>query len=214
VESMYVDIACNSRTVTDNDVREILFSSVQRHLNGMVLLPQFIPSTKDFCPEGMDLSCFIDYPYGSSDTSVRSHAAITAIRKGATVLDVVANSGLLTNGKKAKFYDDIETIKALTDDQKVLLRILLEYRLFEAQDIVNIGNVLREMGIEFVVPATGIQMDSWEDNLAISMELTEKANMSVITNGGIRTRRHYEAVAETKVFGIRFTNHKIVEEVL
>ena len=203
---MYVDIICNNRTFTDDDIRVVLFNGVEMGLRGMSMLPHFIPSIKDFAVEGFDLACLIDYPYGSSDVSVRSHAALTAIRKGATTLDLVVNNGLFFSKKKDKFYDDIETIYKLCQEHGIMARLMLEYRLFESKDIVDIGNKCREIGIEYILPSTGSQLDNWEDNLAISMELTNKANINVITNGAVVTPLQRESVEKSGVFGLRFSS--------
>lgn len=203
---MYIDIACNSRTSTDDDVREFLFKSIEYGIKSITVLPIFLPSIKDLVIDGVDLSCFIDYPYGSSDTSVRSHAALTAIRRGANTLDVVLNSGLFFNGKQDKFYDDIETILTLCKEHGVTLRAVLEYRLYDYKDVLIIGNKLREMGIEYIIPSTGSQLDTWDDNLAISIELTEKSGINVITNGVIVAQKHYDVILGSTVFGARFSS--------
>lgn len=209
---MYRDIICNSRILNDNDVREALFTGIKQNINGIVLLPNFVQSTKDFVPAGMDISCLVDYPYGASETSVRSHAALAAIRKGANTLDLVVNSSLIFNSQRGKFYDDIEAILNLCKEHDTTLRLVFEYRLFEYQDLINICNVVREMGIEYVTPSTSSQMDSWDDNLAISVALTTKCSINVIMNGKTATQKQYDMARATKVFGIRFANHNVLSE--
>jgi len=211
---MYIDIAPNSRMLTDDDIRETLFAGVKKRVNGISVLPQFLPAIKDFVPDGMDLGCFVDYPYGSSDTSVRSHAALTSIRKGASNLDLLANCSLLINRKYGRFYEDIEAILNLALQHKTVIRLVLEYRLFEYKTVLEIGNVVREMGIEYIIPSSGSQVDSWDDNLAISVELSRKSNINVITNGGVRTKKQFDTIVESNVFGVRFFSHKVAEDIL
>ncbi len=203
---MYIDISCHSRTTNDNEVREALFKGIQKNVNGIALLPNFLLSTKDFIVEGMDLSCLIDYPYGASDLAVRSHATLSAIRKGATTIDLVANTGLYFNSKSGKFFEDIEAIYNLCEEHNILLRVMLEYRLFEPDRLINLVNSIREIGIEYVIPSTGSHLDSWEDNLLTSVELTQKASVNVITNGVIINKKQLAIVKESKVFGLRFSS--------
>ena len=59
------------------------------------------------------------------------------------------------------------------------------------------------MGIEYVIPSSSEFTDSWEDNWAISMELTKKTGLLVITNGNIWQEKQYKAIKKSKVFGIR-----------
>lgn len=211
---MYIDLSCYDRDETDESVRKAIFCAVDKVLNGISIHPYFIKDNKGFLSEGMILSSPIDFPHGVSDISVRSHATLAAIRKGANAIDLVANNSLLSNEKMGKFYDDIESIHKICVENNVTTRIMLEYRLYDPDKVVRICNGIRELGIEYIFPATATSVDSWDDNLAIAIEITRKANIKVITNGNIWKKQHYNFIKGTEVFGVRFQSYSSLENIL
>ncbi len=210
---MYHELSCYSRTDTEDSVREAIFNAINQKFNGVSMLPYFLQSMQDFLVEGMDVACAIDYPYGTSDASVRSHAVLAAIRKGANTIDLIANSNLLCSKKHLKFFDEIEAMLRITTENNVTLRIILEYRLFNPKEMVNLCNGLREVKIEYIIPSTGAFVDSWDDNLLISTELTKKCKIKVITNGNIWKKSQYDSIIKAKIFGIRLSSNSAMKSV-
>lgn len=211
---MYHDLSIHDRISTVDDVREGMFIAIKHGLTSLSIYPFFLQQMKDFVLEGTILSCPVDFPYGLQDSVMRNHAVLSAIRKGANAIDLVANSHLLCNAKNSKFFDDVETSKKICDENKVLLRIMLEYRMFESKRLVKTGCGLKELGIEHVIPATGEGLDTWYDNLQISMELTDKCGLKVITNGNIWTEKQYQSIKDSGVFGVRFGKPAVLPHLL
>jgi deoxyribose-phosphate aldolase len=211
---VYHDLSIHDRIYTVDDVRETLFIAMKYGVTSLSVFPFFLQPIKDFVLDGTILACPIDFPYGLQDVNVRDHAILAAIRKGANTIDLVANSNLMIQSKNVKFFDDIEAAKAICVENKVTLRIMLEYRLFEPKKVLKVGHGLKELGIEYIIPATGEGMDEWHDNLQIGMELTNKCDIKVITNGNVWTERQYNSIKESGIFGIRFNKTAILQSVL
>ncbi len=209
---MYLDVSCHDRLETEDSVRDALFGAIKHNLKGVSINTYFLQPMKDFIVEGMALSVPIDYPYGASEASVRSHSVLTAIRKGANTIDLVGNNNLLANEKMGKFYDDVEGIQALCKENGVTLRVMLEYRLYEPEKVVRIGSGLRELGIEYIFPATGSQPDDWTENLIMAVDLT-KTGLKVITNGNIWKKKFVDTIRESEVFGARLPCYSAVKNI-
>jgi deoxyribose-phosphate aldolase len=203
---MYKDVTCYNCTDTSDDVRETLFSAIDKELSGISIFAPLITSIKDFLVDGLTLSCPIDYPYGVSDTAIRTHATLAALRKGANAIDLVASNILLFNKQANKFCDDVDSVKKVCDENGSTLRLMLDYRLYDYTTMIKIGNLLKELKIEYIIPATGRLIDAWDDNLAISIEMSNKTGLKVITNGNIWKRSQYDLIAKSGVFGVRFNN--------
>jgi len=203
---MYLEVSCHDKLATDEIVRKVSFASVEKLLNGVSVHTYYLKTVKEFLIKDMILSSPVDFPYGVSETSVRSHGTLAAIRRGANTIDLVGNSNMLANEKVGKFYDDIDTIKAICVENNVTLRVMLEYRLFEPEKVVRIANGIREIGIEYVLPSTSTGVDPWDDNLAMSALITEKASIKVITSGNIWKATHLESIRASNVFGARFSS--------
>lgn len=202
---MYRDVSCFDRTDTEETVRETLFAAAKAGFQSISVPSFFLSPMKEFVVDGIKISCPIDYPYGTADTAVRSHAILAAIRKGATQIDLVANNSLIANKKYPKFYEDIESAYKTCTENRATLRILFEYRFYDTKEMVALGNGVREIGIEEVFPATGSHLDEWQDNLMISATLRAKCGLNVITNGNLWKKSQYDALVEADVFGVRFS---------
>ena len=210
---MYLDISCYDTLETEETVRKALFHGLNVGFHGVSVFPYFVQSVKDFILNGVVLAVPIDYPYGISDPTVRCHAALSAIRKGANSLDVVANNIFLANDKWAKFGEDISSILNICIENGVQLRVLFEYRKYELEKIIKAANMLREIGVDYVFPGTGAIIDNWEDNLLAAIEIGTKADIKVITNGNIWKKSYYDSCIESKVYGIRLSSESAIRNV-
>lgn len=200
---MYKELAQHSRLSTDAEVQEAVFAAVNLDFAGISTLPYFLSSIKDFIVDGMDLAIPVDFPYGCSESDVKNHAMINSIRRGCNTIDFVGNTLLASNSKNVKFLDEVEKAYGMCRDKDVVLRVMVEYRLYKYEDLIAIAGGIKEIGIEYVIPATGEGLDTWDDNLAISVVLQEKTGVKVITNGNIWKKGHVEAIEMAKVFGMR-----------
>lgn len=211
---MYYELSCYDRVASEDDVREAIFIASQKGVKGLSLMPYFFASMKDFLIEGMTLSCPIDYPYGHGDISVRNHAILTAIRKGANTLDIVANNPFIFNNKLNKLGDEIESHYRLCYDNKVVMRLMLEYRLYSDELITKVAKIAQEIGVEYIFPATGGMVDNLADNLTICMLIQEELSIQCITNTNIWRAEQLKIIEESGVFGVRFQSLGAVKNLL
>lgn len=210
---MYRELAQHSRLSTDAEVQEAVFAAVNLGFASISVLPYFLSSIKDFIVDGMDLTVPVDFPYGCSESEVKNHAMINSIRRGCNVIDFVGNTVLSVNGKNVKFLDEVEKAYGMCRDKEVILRVMVEYRLYNYEDLITISGGLKEIGVEYVIPATGEGLDTWDDNLAISVVLQDKTGIKAITNGNIWKKQHMETIVGSKVFGMRLHNLAAIKNI-
>ena len=210
---MYVDLAFLTKTATEEETRKAVFTASECNLNGICILSAYIGQMREFVPD-MILSCPIDYPQGSSDIKVRNHAIISALRKGANAVDLVLNHPLAMNRKMNELIEDISSNLQICKEYGASLRMMMEYRMFEDANLFfDIASLLKEVGVEYVFPATGHRLDNYRDNLICGKVTFEKSGLKVICNGNISSKKQYEEIKKSQVFGVRLTSLPIIKEI-
>jgi len=211
---MYIDLACHNVDMTAEEAQQFVFLAAQRHLGGISLLPFFIPQIQEYVPEGMAIACPVDYPYGHSDTKVRNHEVLSAIRHGCNTIDLVINTHLAINKEFKKLSSDILSHVSICKDNNVTLRIMLDYRLLPSELWKKCMSILQTAGIEYIFPSTGHLVDDYLDNLVVSVNTQDKFGINAITNGNLFRPDQFKTIKKSKVFGIRFNSLSILEAIL
>ena len=206
---MYRELQIYGRDLTKEKVQQEMFAAVEHNFNGISLSPYFIPDIVELIPEGMVVSCPVGYPNGTMDTKIKQHATLAAIRKGANAIDMVLNPHLISANKMQQMCDDIVGNMEVCKDKGATLRIMMEYRVFTPPMLLDVAALIKDCGIEYVFPSTGHMLDSFTDNLLMSMAL-QKVGLQTITNGNIYQKKQYESVLQSGVFGARFGSAAVI----
>lgn len=202
---MYNELAIIERNLSEDHVRESVFAGVKLGLDGFVVPFYFLHQVRECLPPTALLSCPIDYPYGLSDMKSRQVATIEAIKRGANCIDLMSQFHYLNHQFSNKFVEDLRTIQNICDERKVVLRLMFEYRMYENKDLESIIYTLLDRGIAFLIPASGSQVDDFEDNLLACRQAGE-TGIHAICNGGIYLQKQYESAIDAAVYGCRFSS--------
>jgi len=200
---MYHDFICADRDNTSVHITQVLCVSSKHSFSGLVLTPCYLKEFAPKIPSGTVASCVIDFPFGMSAQSTRVQGTINAIDRGANSIDLVANFNLCADKKFSAFYDDIQAVYDICKDKDVILRVVIDYKLFNLEMLARICHSIKEIGIEYIIPSNGVFLDNWDDNLAVSMDLMKKVDINVITNGNVLRKTEYQAVKDSGIFGVR-----------
>jgi deoxyribose-phosphate aldolase len=202
---MYKEISLYNKKLFRREVIESLFTVAKMKLDGICLTPEFLPKVKEFINYPILVSSCVDYPGGFSQTEVRSHAAISCIRKGANCIDLVANNNLINLGDNLKkFSHDIKTIQNICTKNSSTLRVMLEYKYYDNKKILEIFSCLRDLGVEYAYLSTGKISDDITDYIAIARYASDFCGVSIIYNGIMWKYEHFKKVEESGVFGVSF----------
>ena len=202
-----LEYACYDEVLTEN-IKSNVFKAIDLGVHGISVPAAHITSLSDLIPEGMILSCPIDWPEGRSSNSLRIHAATKAIHKGANALDLVANCVLFRNGREVDFMQDIKSIKGLADDRNVTLRVMIDHRkVDDGRQFRQMVELVKCTDVEFIFCATGQYIDDIHDNLILCNMAQQDFGLNAIANASLFLPNHLKASQDTGLFGARF--HKI-----
>lgn len=207
IEYAHFDIASN-----EQEIKNELNLINKYDISVVSVLPHYIKSAKQILKPDTSISCPIDYPCGILDTKSRVCATESIIKLGANIVDIVVPSYFLSNRKYDKFRDDIKNIKNITDQYKVKLRYIIEYRVYSYDLLYRICQILMDYGIDNVLPSTGFGLDDISDNIIAAALINKKIpKLNIICNGNIWTEKHINLVEKANLSSIRVNSINAVE---
>jgi deoxyribose-phosphate aldolase len=201
---IYKEVKIYGTNISENEVIDRSFKSIEYGVSGLSVSPNYVSKLSHIIPDPILIACPIDYPYGLSSTKIRQHETLSAIRSGATAIDLVVNPIYIINGEKQKISDDLEANKAICKENGVLFRIMLEYRQFDDDVYFELVKLCKYLRIEYIFPSTGNFVDDYLDNLimcSLIQDICKAAN--VITNGNIWKKEHYDVIEKSNIYGIQ-----------
>jgi len=204
---MYIEYACYDYSLSDDEIKNNLNFVAKLGIKNISIFPIYIQSIKSLIDEfDLKISCPVDYPFGISDSKIRSASTLTAIKSGASTIDMVAPAKLITNRKYDKIRDDIKNNITICQDNNTQLRYIIEYRVFNHEILAKISTILKSLNIEYILPSTGYMLDDINDNIIACKYLMAKSQIKTITNANIWTEKHIQNIKLANIYGIRFHN--------
>lgn len=180
-----------------------LFTGLDNYIDSFVVPNHYISKAKDLLPPDTLISCPIDVPHGISDSRVRQHAIIAAAKKGAGAVDLCVSPIHVANKNEDKLEDDLNTQIRICEDYGLLLRTVLEYRLYDYQTIKLVLGVLNACGIEYAIPSSGTILDDPFDNIIICAAMEIDYNLKAIYNAELWLDNQFKLIQTNNIFGIR-----------
>ena len=207
---------CNynsQKILNTKDEMKKVFNMIDRGLNGFCTDVFQMREIAQFLPEGFVLAGSIDYPLGKSDRKIRQHEAITLLKSGANAIDLMCHRHYLMHSDWVPLKVDIECIREICKDYNATLRMIINWQDDRnAEVVVQIVKLLRDYGIDFLIPSPAYHNDDFTDNLIMSHVIQADTGVQTICNGYLYLDKHLEQLGKADVFGFRFypSNYKMV----
>jgi deoxyribose-phosphate aldolase len=201
---MYIEYACYNYALSDEELKHNFTLAIKLGIKNIATFHMHLPAIKALTEElSLNISCPIDYPYGMSDSKTRSTAINAAAKAGATCVDIMVPAKFISNRKYDKLRDDIKNNLTICQENNLVARYILEYRVFNHETLAKTCQILKTLGIEYIFPASGHMIDDINDNLIAAKYLMAKSDIKVITNGNIWTAKHSDNIKLADIYGIR-----------
>lgn len=209
-----IEYACYDEILSDV-IRANVFKALDLGINSISVPVIHMSVISDLIPEGVVLSCPIDWPNGRSDSKLRIHGAIKACHNGANTIDVVASSVLFCNKKEEDFLHDLKAMKSLADDKGVTVRVFLDHRTMrDGKQFRNMMGVVAQANIEYIYCSVGQYVDEISDNIILCNMAQKDFNLHAIANASLYLPKHLNASIGANLFGARFHSIKALESCL
>lgn len=202
---MYIDYAIIDTDLNEEDTKNAIKYIIDNNLVNSITVPFYYSKIiKPYINNGLDFSCFIDFPLGISDPKSRLLAASQAIKSGFNTLDISMPQNLVTNRKYDKIRDDIKSVCDLKIESNINIRYILEYRKFDHYCLKKMCEIFENFGIKYIFPSSGYFLDNIADNILASIFLYKNSKeLKIISTGNIWQDKHFETLLNSGLFGFR-----------
>lgn len=203
---MIIEYSIYDIAISDEELKKNLNEVVTYNPNTISVLPANIKLAKNIISstnKSIKISTCIDYPLGIFDTKTRNMAVESAIKSGADIVSVCAQSYFFCNRKYDKFREDIRSNLEICSKNNVKLRYFLEYRVFTYELLYRVSQILLDLGVDTIYPSTGYLLDDINDNLVAAALINKKVPINIICNGNIWNNSQINNIFKSKIHGIK-----------
>lgn len=128
----------------------------------------------------------IGFPLGANDSAVKAFEAKTAIKQGASEVDMVINIGALKAGEYDIVKQDIQAVREASAGK--ILKVIIETSYLTDEEKQKVCRICTDCGADFVKTSTGFSEGGATAKDVALMAKAVKGKAKVKASGGIRTR--------------------------
>ena len=169
------------------EVHVLCEEAVQHGFASVCVPPCYVEEAARILAGESPLVCtVVGFPLGGSQSSVKAIEAATAIKDGATEIDMVMAIGLLKSGVYESVAKDIQTVVKACENE-ALVKVILECVLLTEQEKRTACLLARDAGAAYVKTSTGFASGGATEADVSLMRSTVGRDLGVKAAGGIRT---------------------------
>ena len=103
----------------------------------------------------VDVCSVIAFPHGNSTTAIKVSEAESALREGATEIDMVVNVGKVLSGDWSYVSHDVSAVNDAVITNGALLKVIFENDYLEDEQIIKLCEICASHGVAFVKTSSG-----------------------------------------------------------
>ena len=158
----------------------------------------------------IDVATVVDFPNGTSDKKIRQHEALVALKVGADFIDVPINPYLVRDKKYSKIESEIKTFMRMCKDYGAEPRMMMQHNLHSLKESLALARFMQDIGVPYILPASGFHNDDMYDNLVLCSAIEEKTDIKTIFNGHIWLENQYNQAIRSNIFGLRLYSFNLL----
>ena len=162
------------------EARKYKFASVCVNPTHVKLCAELLQGTQ------VKVCTVIGFPLGASSPEVKSFEAQTAIKDGATEIDMVLNIGALKAGDLTLAAQDIHEVVQVGHQAGAIVKVIIETSLLNDEEKVTACLLAKEAGADFVKTSTGFSGGGATVDDVNLMRRVVGPEMGVKASGGVR----------------------------
>lgn len=187
----HIDHTLLSPIASETDIRKLCEEAWIHQFKAVCVAPSYVAYTKEmleFCPIKIEIATVIGFPLGYSVKAAKLIEAQSAIKDGATELDVVMN---ISQFKSMAYMSVREELRELTDlahAQNTLVKIIVETAYLDTFELHTACEICTEVNADFVKTSTGFSPAGATPEIVQTMRRILPDHIKIKASGGIKTR--------------------------
>ena len=184
----YIDHTLLAPEATARDIVKLCQEANELKVAAICISPSLLPIPSGLLSGEIALACVTGFPSGAHAGATKAFEAATAVKNGATEIDMVVNSGFVFDSMWLELGDEIAAVrKVIANSAK--LKVIIESVALTDEQIVMTCRVAVANGADFVKTSTGFHKSGGASVHAVQlMRATVGNSIGVKASGGIRTR--------------------------
>ena len=181
---------------TEASIRELCAEAREYCFASVCVSPVWVPLASELLAGATPVVCtVIGFPHGANRTAAKAFETATAVRDGATEIDMVLAIALLKSERYADVEADIRAVVEAADGRTV--KVILETALLTDEEKVIACVLSQNAGAHFVKTSTGFAKSGASPADVALMRRVVGDGMGVKASGGIRSADDAYAMVES-----------------
>jgi deoxyribose-phosphate aldolase len=126
-----------------------------------------------------------------------------ALKSGVNTIDLVMNPFLFKTKSKSSIKKDVVPILKILKEYDADLRIILNYDLYDTEELMHVVKILEEVGVKMIIPSSGFRNDDIFDNLLFCGKVEKETTIKTVCSGRMWLKKHYRVAINSGLFGLR-----------
>ncbi len=140
--------------ISEAEMREFLNEASELNFNSVIINPSYIPLAKEILADSdVKIGSVIGFPLGFESTKAKLSEASALLEIGVDEIDAVINLNYVKDEKYDLIEKEARELKELIGDKT--LKIIIESKILEDDQKVNIVQRLEKAGVDYVKTSTG-----------------------------------------------------------
>jgi len=152
-----VDHSLLSPVLSDNQLLDGCRIAAEYHTASVCVKPYHVKLASECLKESdVVVGGVIGFPHGNATTAIKAAETEQIIADGAVEVDMVVNVGKVLSEEWDYVYNEILTIRNITNKHDAILKVIFENDLLpEDRFIIKLCEICTEIGVDFVKTSTG-----------------------------------------------------------
>lgn len=183
-----IDHAVLKPTQTERDVVDACTIARREKIATVVVKPFYVPDCARLLKDsGVGTSTVIGFPHGGQAPEVKVSTALTALRDGATELDMVINIGALIERDYATIEKEIASVVGVGHASEATVKVILETAYLDDAQKAIAAQIAVASGADYVKTSTGFGPEGATVEDVRLLRSVVGPKVGVKASGGIRT---------------------------
>ncbi len=191
----YIDHTLLKADATQDQIAQLCYEARTHHFASVCVNPANVRLCAQLL-KGSDVKVctVIGFPLGATAAPVKAYETQTAIRDGATEIDMVINVGALKSRDYRAVSEDIAGVVATAHAHNALVKVILETALLTDEEKVIASQLSKAAGADFVKTSTGFGPGGATVEDVALMRRVVGPHLGVKASGGVRNYADTQAM--------------------
>jgi len=192
----YIEHTLLKPDATSSQIEALCHQAIEHQFIGVCVNPTWLSLCRSLLPNTIHLVSVIGFPLGANQSEVKAYEAESAVKSGATEIDMVMNIGALKEGNTKKTLEDIVTVKNAIG--KIPLKVIIETGLLTESEKKLATQIVLESQAEYIKTCTGFAVGSASvQDIQLIKSIIGHLPLKIKASGGIRNSELAKALIDS-----------------